>query len=75
MQEGDSTIVSKNMADKSIESYQCNGVSPQLLDEKLCHLLIEQQENQIEALESKLQQKDFELQALKECVKSIKLFR
>ncbi|KAI3474672.1 hypothetical protein Pfo_029857 [Paulownia fortunei] len=57
-------------------SYQYNGVLPAELDQKLCHLLIEQQESQIVELEaelhqahSKLHEKEAELQALKDCVK------
>ncbi|XP_050226451.1 uncharacterized protein LOC126676316 [Mercurialis annua] len=62
-------------------SYQCQGVLPSELDKKLCHLLIEQQENQIEELESelhmaqsKLNDKDAELQALKDCVRRLTEF-
>ncbi|KAL3839635.1 hypothetical protein ACJIZ3_024226 [Penstemon smallii] len=58
-----------------------NGVLPAELDEKLCHLLIGQQGSQIEELEtelqkahSKLQEKDSELQALKDCVKRLTQF-
>ncbi|KVH90451.1 hypothetical protein Ccrd_007491 [Cynara cardunculus var. scolymus] len=57
---------------------QCNGVIPSELDQKLCHLLIEQQESQIVDLESELQctnskllEKESELQALKDCVKRL----
>ncbi|KAG8648601.1 protein POLAR-like 1 [Manihot esculenta] len=55
---------------------QCHGVLPSELDRKLSHLLIKQQENQIEELESelhsaqsKLHEKEAELQALRDCVK------
>ncbi|KAB5552418.1 hypothetical protein DKX38_009729 [Salix brachista] len=55
-------------------SYQCSGVMPSELDNKLCHLLIEQQENQITGLESELNlaqsqlhEKEAELEALKDC--------
>ena len=55
-----------------------NGILPAELDQKLCHLLIERQENQIEVLESelhlaqhKLHEKEAELQALKDCVKRL----
>ncbi|XP_021289948.1 uncharacterized protein LOC110420883 [Herrania umbratica] len=63
------------------DSYQCQGVLPSELDQKLCHLLIEQQENQIEELESelslaqsKLREKEAELQALKDCVRGLANF-
>ncbi|XP_022767388.1 uncharacterized protein LOC111311862 isoform X2 [Durio zibethinus] len=63
------------------DSYQCQGVLPSELDQKLCHLLIEQQENQIEELESelhlvqnKLSEKEAELQALKDCVRRLTNF-
>ncbi|XWS55789.1 hypothetical protein CRYUN_Cryun09bG0030900 [Craigia yunnanensis] len=63
------------------DSYQCHGVLPSELDQKLCHLLIEQQENQIEDLESelnlaqsKLHEKEAELQALKDCVRRLTNF-
>ncbi|GMI80026.1 hypothetical protein like AT3G09730 [Hibiscus trionum] len=63
------------------DSYQCHGVLPSELDKKLCHLLIEQQENQIEELESelntaqsKLREKEAELQALKDCVRRLTNF-
>lgn len=66
---------------QSIVSNQCNGVLPSELDQKLCHLLIEQQENQIEVLESelhsaqsKLNEKEGELQALKDCVRRLTEF-
>uniref|UniRef100_A0A2C9VXV8 Uncharacterized protein n=1 Tax=Manihot esculenta TaxID=3983 RepID=A0A2C9VXV8_MANES len=57
-------------------SCQCHAVLPSELDRKLSHLLIKQQENQIEELESelhsaqsKLHEKEAELQALRDCVK------
>lgn len=63
------------------DSYQYNGVLPGELNQKLCHLLVEQQENQIMELEtelhqahSKLHQKEAELQALKDCVKRLTEF-
>ncbi|XP_039003100.1 uncharacterized protein LOC120129739 [Hibiscus syriacus] len=64
---------------EGFDSYQ--GVLPSELDQKLCHLLIEQQENQIEELESelnsaqsKLCKKEAELQALKDCVRCLTNF-
>lgn len=58
-----------------------NGILPAELDQKLCHLLIERQENQIEELESelhlaqhKLHEKEAELRALKDCVKRLTEF-
>ncbi|TKY62173.1 POLAR LOCALIZATION DURING ASYMMETRIC DIVISION AND REDISTRIBUTION [Spatholobus suberectus] len=61
--------------DLNFNSSQYHGVSPSELNQKLCQLLIEQQENQIVELESKLnlaqsklQEKEDELQALKNCV-------
>ena len=63
---------------QSLDSCQFHGVVPAELDQKLCHLLIDQQENQIVELESelnlaqsKLQSKEAELQALKECVRRL----
>ncbi|XP_010476177.1 PREDICTED: polyamine-modulated factor 1-binding protein 1-like [Camelina sativa] len=63
------------------ESYQCGGISSLELDKKLSHLLIEQQEGQICELEaelqttqSKLQEKEAELQALKVCVRRLTEF-
>ncbi|KAM6593369.1 hypothetical protein CsatA_001072 [Cannabis sativa] len=57
------------------------GILPVELDQKLCHLLIERQENQIEELESelhvaqsKLHEKEAELQTLKDCVKRLTQF-
>ncbi|KAJ4977718.1 hypothetical protein NE237_008498 [Protea cynaroides] len=56
-------------------SHQSRGVLPSELDQKLCHLLIEQQESQILELETdlqssqrKLHEKEAELQALKDTV-------
>lgn len=77
--------VSGNEADileeQNAISYQCQGISPSELDQKLCHLLIEQQENQIVGLESelnaaqsKLLEKEAELQALKDCVRRLTEF-
>ncbi|KAI7755514.1 hypothetical protein M8C21_031688, partial [Ambrosia artemisiifolia] len=64
--------------DLDSDSTQCNSVMPYELDQKLCHLLIEQQESQIIDLESELQhsnsklvEKESELQALKDCVKRL----
>ncbi|XP_011077368.1 uncharacterized protein LOC105161397 [Sesamum indicum] len=58
-----------------------DGVLPAELDKKLCHVLIERQESQIVELEaelhhahSKLQEKEAELQALKNCVKRLSEF-
>jgi len=55
-----------------------HGVSASELHQKLSHLLIKQQENQIAELESELHQaqsnlheKEAELQALKDCVKCL----
>ncbi|KAI4300246.1 hypothetical protein L6164_033643 [Bauhinia variegata] len=55
--------------------YQSHGVSASELHQKLSHLLIEQQENQIVELESelrlaqsKLDEREAELQAMKDCV-------
>ncbi|KAM7264578.1 hypothetical protein ACFE04_002261 [Oxalis oulophora] len=66
------------LKEKTSESFQLHGVLPSELDNKLCHVLIEQQENQIEELESelslaqsKLQEKETELQALKDCVRRL----
>lgn len=67
--------------ENSDSSYQYNGVLPGELNQKLCHLLVEQQENQIMELEtelhqahSRLHQKEAELQALKDCVKRLTEF-
>ncbi|KAK8486579.1 hypothetical protein V6N13_030143 [Hibiscus sabdariffa] len=67
--------------EERFDSYQCQGVLPSELDQKLCHLLIEQQENQIYELESrlnlaqsKLNEKEAELQALKDCVRRLTNF-
>ncbi|KAJ4885917.1 Uncharacterized protein Rs2_25665 [Raphanus sativus] len=63
------------------ESYQYGGISASELDKKLSRLLIEQQEGQINELESelqttqsKLQEKEAELQALKVCVRRLTEF-
>lgn len=63
------------------DSYQFHGVVPAELDQKLCHLLIDQQEHQIMDLESelnlaqsKLNSKEAELQALKDCVRRLTAF-
>lgn len=57
------------------------GILPAELDQKLCHVLIEQQENQIIELESdlhlaqsKLNEKEAELLALKDCVRRLTEF-
>ncbi|XP_010464630.1 PREDICTED: protein POLAR LOCALIZATION DURING ASYMMETRIC DIVISION AND REDISTRIBUTION-like isoform X2 [Camelina sativa] len=70
----------KDLMNRS-ESYQCGGISSSELDKKLSHLLIEQQEVQINELEaelqttqSKLQEKEAELQALKVCVRRLTEF-
>ncbi|EOA30720.1 hypothetical protein CARUB_v10013856mg [Capsella rubella] len=70
----------KDLVNRS-ESYQCGGISASELDKKLSHLLIEQQEGQINELEaelqttqSKLQEKEAELQALKVCVRRLTEF-
>ncbi|XP_060201600.1 uncharacterized protein LOC132630084 isoform X2 [Lycium barbarum] len=67
--------------DRNAGTYQFNGVLPSELDQKLCHLLIEQQESQIVELESelhqthsKLHEKEAELQALKDCVRRLTEF-
>ena len=66
------------MEGQSSDSYQFHGVLPAELDQKLCHGLIEQQENQMGELEfelhlarSKLHEKEAELQALKDRVKRL----
>ncbi|XP_065857446.1 uncharacterized protein [Euphorbia lathyris] len=82
--------IEANMAEKNevlrdelegLNTNQYNGVLPSELDKKLCHLLIEQQENQIEELESelhsaqsKLNEKEAELQTLKDCVRRLTEF-
>ncbi|KAJ8542196.1 hypothetical protein K7X08_017062 [Anisodus acutangulus] len=67
--------------DRNAETYKFSGVLPSELDQKLCHLLIEQQESQIVKLESelcqthsKLHEKEAELQALKDCVRHLTEF-
>ncbi|KAK9289972.1 hypothetical protein L1049_008134 [Liquidambar formosana] len=66
---------------QSSNSNQFHGVLPTELDKKLSHLLIEQQESQIVELESelhlahsKLNEKEAELQALKDCVRRLTEF-
>ncbi|XP_024186840.1 protein POLAR-like 1 isoform X2 [Rosa chinensis] len=68
----------KGQAAQGIDIEQFQGVLPAELDQKLCHVLIEQQESQIVELESelqsaqsKLQEKETELRALKDCVKRL----
>ena len=60
------------------DSIQFNGVLASELNQKLSYLLIKQQENQIAELESelnlahsKLNEKDAELQALKDCLRRL----
>ena len=67
--------------DQNSTSFQFGGVCPSELDQKLCHLLIDQQESQIVDLESQLQctntklhEKEVELQALKDCVRRLTQF-
>ncbi|CAN4121580.1 unnamed protein product [Withania somnifera] len=67
--------------DPNAETYQFSGVLPSELDQKLCHLLIEQQEGQIMELESELRQthsklheKEAELKTLKDCVRRLTEF-
>lgn len=64
--------------DLNFNSSQYHGVLASELNQKLSQLLIEQQENQIADLESelnlaqsKLQEKEAELHALKDCVKRL----
>ncbi|KAJ6778356.1 POLAR LOCALIZATION DURING ASYMMETRIC DIVISION AND PROTEIN [Salix koriyanagi] len=78
------TSKNSNSAEVSSEGFcevECRGVLPSELDNKLCHLLIEQQENQIMGLESELHlaqsqlhEKEAELQALKDRVRSLTEF-
>ncbi|GLT89733.1 hypothetical protein SLE2022_077080 [Rubroshorea leprosula] len=63
---------------QSSDAYPYGGVLPSELNQKLCHLLIEQQGSQIVELESdlhlaqsKLHEKEDELQALKDCVRRL----
>ncbi|KAL8227080.1 hypothetical protein R6Q57_016912 [Mikania cordata] len=77
-QDKTSTEALSKPQDFDLEFKQHNGVMPYELDQKLCHLLIEQQESQIVDLESELQhtnsklvEKESELQALKDCVKRL----
>lgn len=60
---------------------QLYGVTPSELDNKLCHLVIDQQEKQISELESelalvqtRLHEKEVELQALRDCVRRMAEF-
>lgn len=76
-----STMGFQEAEGQSSDFYQSHGVSPSELDQKLSHLLIKQQENQIMDLESelhsaqsKLGEKENELQALKDCVKRLTEF-
>lgn len=64
--------------EQAFETEHFHGVLPAELDKKLCHVLIDRQESQIVELESelqsaqlKLQEKETELQALKDCVKRL----
>ncbi|KAJ0087760.1 hypothetical protein Patl1_32058 [Pistacia atlantica] len=66
---------------QSSDCFQTQGVSPSELDQKLSRLLIEQQGNQIVGLESelhvaqsKLHEKEAELQTLKDCVRRLTKF-
>ncbi|KAJ6303724.1 hypothetical protein OIU77_017577 [Salix suchowensis] len=80
----DVTRLNLGKAEVSSEGFcevECRGVLPSELDNKLCHLLIEQQENQIMGLESELHlaqsqlhEKEAELQALKDRVRSLTEF-
>ncbi|KAK1389510.1 Protein POLAR LOCALIZATION DURING ASYMMETRIC DIVISION AND REDISTRIBUTION [Heracleum sosnowskyi] len=61
-----------------LKTYQDYGVLPSELDQKLSHVFLEQQESQITELESKLQQshskhndKEVELQTLKDCIRRL----
>lgn len=61
--------------------HEFHGILPAELEQKLCHVLIEQQESQIMELESdlhlaqsKLNEKEAELQALKDCVRRLTEF-
>ncbi|GFZ11143.1 hypothetical protein Acr_22g0005410 [Actinidia rufa] len=71
--QNDATAECYEPADQDTNPYQLNSVLPSELDQKLCHLLIEQQESQIVELESqlhhaqsKLIDREAELQALKD---------
>lgn len=64
--------------DPNFNYSQSHGVLASELNQKLSHLLIKQQENQIAELESELHlaqsnlhQKEVELQALKDCVRCL----
>ncbi|KAK6943766.1 hypothetical protein RJ641_024868 [Dillenia turbinata] len=66
---------------KCLDSDEFYGVSPSELNQKLCHLLIEQQESEILELESelhlansKLHEKDAELKALKDTIRRLTEF-
>ncbi|GFZ11130.1 hypothetical protein Acr_22g0005280 [Actinidia rufa] len=76
--QNDATAECYEPADQDTNPYQLNSVLPSELDQKLCHLLIEQQESQIVELESqlhhaqsKLIDREAELQALKDCVRRL----
>ncbi|PSR98185.1 Kinesin-like protein [Actinidia chinensis var. chinensis] len=76
--QNDATAECYEPADQETNPYQLNSVLPSELDQKLCHLLIEQQESQIVELESqlhhaqsKLIDREAELQALKDCVRHL----
>lgn len=76
-----STMGFQEAEGQSSDFYRSHGVSPSELDQKLSHLLIKQQENQIMDLESelhsaqsKLGEKENELQSLKDCVKRLTEF-
>uniref|UniRef100_A0A7N0U790 Uncharacterized protein n=1 Tax=Kalanchoe fedtschenkoi TaxID=63787 RepID=A0A7N0U790_KALFE len=73
--------VLENSSKQMCNSYQFGGVKPSVLDKKLSQLLIQQQESQINELEhellsanSKLNQKEAELRALKDCVRRLSNF-
>lgn len=79
---GDQTEVSAEEFDSldnpDFETYQDYGVLPSDLDQKLSHVLLEQQESQITELESKLHQshyklndKEVELKTLKDCIRCL----
>lgn len=70
--------VNESRGERSDGYYPNGGVLPSELNQKLCNLLIEQQGSQIMELESelhlaqtKLHEKEAELQALKDCVKRL----
>ena len=79
---GDQTEVTTEEFDKldnpDLITYEDNRVLPSELDQKLRLLLLEQQESQIAELESELQQshselndKELELQTLKDCIRHL----